>query len=97
VLLGLYPAPLLDGLHYNASNLIFNYNFIYLSVEICNYIAETTLNSIFELFKYNIWQATYIATDEYLYSILKDYLDNSTEYYLIDTEQEGLVDKSRIA
>jgi len=97
VLLGLYPAPLLDGLHYNASNLIFNYNFIYLSVEICNYIAETTLNSIFELFKYNIWQATYIAIDEYLYSILKDYLDNSTEYYLIDTEQEGLVDKSRIA
>lgn len=25
VLLGLYPAPLLDGLHYNSYNLIFNY------------------------------------------------------------------------
>ena len=77
-LLGLYPAPLLDGLHYNASNLIFNYNQAYLSPDICKYITETTINSIFEYTKDNIGQITNVYLDYYLYNLIKDSLLNYT-------------------
>ena len=76
VLFGLYPAPLLEGLHCNASNLIYSYNQTYLSADLCKHITEITINNFFDEFKYNIGQVTYTDVNYSLFNLLKDSLEN---------------------
>ena len=78
VLLGLYPAPLLDGLHYNAYNLIFNYS----TPEDIEYsMGETILNEVFDQFEFNIGQVNYTDLDDSRYVKLADHLN---KYYKIN-------------
>jgi hypothetical protein len=78
VLFGLYPAPLLDGLHYNAYNLIFNYDSSAKLEEY--YLGEKMLNWLFDLFDFKTGQVNYIDLDEPSYTKLAKHLD---KYYKI--------------
>jgi hypothetical protein len=71
VFLGLYPAPLLDGLHYNASNLIINYDYTEINAEIYKYIADNVINEAFDKFDYSKGQVNYIDLPEPLYNIIE--------------------------
>lgn len=75
VLLGLYPAPLLDGLHYNSYNLIFNTD---LGINSNKYLGEHILNCIFDQYDFNKGQINYIDLDEPWYSILENNIDKFT-------------------
>ena len=68
VLLGLYPTPLLDGLHYNSYNLIFNtdlginYN-KHEALDLPLALAEHILNCVFDQYD-SKGQINYIDLDE---------------------------------
>lgn len=79
VLFGLYPAPLLDGLHYNAYNLIFNYDSNAKLEEY--YLGEKLLNCLFDQFDFKIGQVNYIDLEEPSYTKLAKHLERYYKIY----------------
>lgn len=79
VLFGLYPAPLLDGLHYNAYHLIFNYDSSAKLEEY--YLGEKLLNWLFYQFDFKIGQVNYIDLEEPSYTKLAKHLERYYKIY----------------